>query len=154
MIDTPKQVTTKEEATAVIRFRIKRAEMMTVFGPAVQEILDVLKGQGVAPASAVFAYHHSMPPGEFDFEMGFVVAKPIRPTGRVVPGKLPATTVMRTTYHGGYEGLPGAWGEFDAWMQQAGVKQGAALWELYDKGPQTGPDASKWETVLNRVVAR
>jgi effector-binding domain-containing protein len=154
MIDTPKRVETKEEQTAVIRFRIERSEMMTVFGPAVQEILGVLKAQGVAPASAVFAYHHSMPPGKFDFEMGFVVAQPVRPTGRVVPGKLPATTVMRSTYRGGYDGLPGAWGEFDAWMKKEGVEQGEALWELYDKGPQTGPDESKWETVLNRVLGR
>jgi len=153
MIDTPQMVQTQELDTAVIRFRIKRAEMMTVFGPAVQEVLDALKAQGVAPASAVFAFHHSMPPGEFDFEMGVIVAQPTRPSGRVVPGKLPATTVMRTVYHGGYEGLPGAWGEFDAWMKHEGVKQGEALWELYDKGPHTGPDPSKWETVLNRVVA-
>ena len=153
MIDTPQIVQTKELPTAVIRFRIKRAEMMTVFGPAVQELLEVLKAQGVAPASAVFAFHHSMPEGEFDFEMGFVVGAAVKGAGRVVASKLPATKVARTVYRGGYEGLPAAWGEFTAWMKAEGVKQGEGLWELYDKGPQTTPDATKWETVLSKVVA-
>lgn len=152
MIDTPKLMQTKELSTAVIHFRIKRAEMMTVFGPAVEELLAVLKGQGVTPSSAVFAYHHTMPPGEFDFEMGFVVGAAVKASGRVVPSKLPATKVARTIYHGGYEGLPGAWGEFTDWMKAEGVKQGEGLWELYDKGPQTTPDATKWETVLSKVV--
>ena len=152
MIDTPQMVQTKELPTAVIRFRIKRSEMMTVFGPAVQELLDVLKAQGIAPASAVFAYHHSMPAGEFDFEMGFVVGAAVKGAGRVVASKLPATKAVRTIYRGGYEGLPGAWGEFTDWMKQQGVKQAESLWELYDKGPQTGPDQSKWETVLTKPV--
>jgi effector-binding domain-containing protein len=153
MIDTPQMVQTQELPTAVIRFRIKRPEMMTVFGPAVQELLEVLKAQGIAPASAVFAYHHSMPPGEFDFEMGFVIDRAVKGSGRVVASTLPATKVARTIYRGGYEGLPGAWGEFTAWMTKEGVKQAESLWELYDKGPQTSPDPSKWETVLHRVVA-
>lgn len=153
MIDTPKMMQTKELPTAVIHFRIKRAEMMTVFGPAVEELLGVLKGQGITPASAVFAYHHSMPPGEFDFEMGFVVGAPVKAAGRVVPSTLPATKVARTVYRGGYEGLPGAWGEFTAWMKKEGVNPTEGLWELYDKGPQTTPDQTKWETVLTKPVA-
>ena len=153
MIDTPKQVQTKELQTAVIPFKIKREEMMTVFGPAVEELLKVLKGQGITPASSVFCRHHKMEPGTFDFEMGFVVEGMVKPSGRVVLSRLPATKVMRTVYRGGYEGLPGAWGEFDAWMKKEGVQQGAEVWELYDKGPQTTPDASQWETVLSKPVA-
>src|SRR6187549_1803176 len=119
--------------------------MMTVFGPAVEELLKVLKGQGITPASAVFCHHHRMEPGTFDFEMGFVVDRPVTRSGRVISAKLPGTKVMRTIYRGGYAGLPAAWGEFDAWLKKEGVQQGPSLWELYDKGPQTTPDASKWE---------
>jgi effector-binding domain-containing protein len=93
-----------------------------------------------------------METGRFDFEMGFVVDRPVKPSGRVVMSKLPATKVMRTIYHGDYSGLPAAWGEFDAWMKKEGVQQGAEVWELYFKGPQTTPDASKWETELSKPV--
>jgi len=153
MIDTPKLVQTKEEQAAVIRFKIKRAEMMTVFGPAVEELLQVLKGQGVTPKGAIFAHHFRMSADEFDFEMGFVVDGPIKASGRVTPSALPAAKVMRTTYHGGYEGLPGAWGEFDAWMKKEGVQQAAGLWELYAVGPQSTPDPKQWETELNKILA-
>lgn len=153
MIDTPKQLQTKELLAAVIPFKIKREEMMTVFGPAVEELVKVLKEQGIAPQGAIFCHHLKMEPGRFDFEMGFVVDRAVKPAGRVVPSKLPGTKVMRTIYRGGYEGLPGAWGEFDAWMKKEGVTQGPDLWELYDKGPQTSPDPSKWETELTRPIA-
>jgi effector-binding domain-containing protein len=153
MIDTPKVVQTQELLAAVIPFKIRREEMMTVFGPAVEELVKVLKGQGIAPASAIFAHHLRMTPEHFDFEMGFVVDRPVKGEGRVIPSKLPATKVMRTIYRGGYEGLPGAWGEFDAWMKKEGVQQGEGLWELYDKGPQTSPDPTKWETVLSKPVS-
>jgi effector-binding domain-containing protein len=152
VIDTPKQVQTKELQTAVIPFKIKREEMMTVFGPAVEELLKLLKEQGVTPASAVFCRHFRMETGRFDFEMGFVVDRTVKPSGRVVMSKLPATKVMRTIYHGDYSGLPAAWGEFDAWMKKEGVQQGAEVWELYYKGPQTTPDASKWETELSKPI--
>jgi effector-binding domain-containing protein len=153
MIDTPRQVQTQELLAAVIPFKIRREEMMTVFGPAVDELVKVLKAQGITPQSAIFCHHLKMEAGRFDFEMGFAVDRAVKAAGRVIPSRLPATKVMRTTYHGGYEGLPGAWGEFDAWMKKEGVEQRDGLWELYRKGPQTTPDESKWETELTKPVA-
>lgn len=152
MIDTPKQVQTQERLAAVIPFKIKREEMMTVFGPAVEELVKVLKGQGIAPQSAIFCHHFRMAPGVFDFEMGFIVDRPVAPSGRVIPSTQPSTKALRTIYRGGHEGLPGAWGEFSAWMEKEGVRQGEGLWELYAKGPQTGPDSSKWETELTKPI--
>lgn len=108
--------------------------------------------QGIAPAGAVFAHHFRMTPGIFDFEIAVAVGRPVTAKGRVIPGKLPATKVARTIYRGGYEGLPGGWGEFDAWMKEEGVKQAADLWEVYSVGPQSTPDESKWETELNRPL--
>ena len=71
-----------------------------------------------------------MSPKVFDFEIGVPVSAPFTPAGRVKPGMLPAAKVVRTVYRGAYEGLGDAWGEFDAWI------------------------ASKWQTELNRPLAR
>jgi hypothetical protein len=38
----------------------------------------------------------------------------VTPVGRVKAGQLPATTIARTIYHGDYDGLGAAWGEFEA----------------------------------------
>src|ERR1700704_3617976 len=123
MISAPQIIQTDAQEAAVIRLTIPRSEMMKVFGPAVGELMTALAAQGVEPVGAVFAHHLRMPPDTFDFELGVKVSTPVKATGRVKPGELPAAKVARTVYHGPYDGLPSAWGEFDKWM---GRKKGAA----------------------------
>ena len=47
------------------------------------------------------------------------------------PGTLPAARVARTVYHGDYEGLGEAWGEFGEWIKAQGLKPAPDLWEVY-----------------------
>jgi hypothetical protein len=70
----------------------------------------------------------------------------------VEPPELPAAKVARTIYHGPYDGLPSAWGEFDKWMRANGHEQAGSLWELYPVGPQLTPDPANWRTELNRPL--
>ena len=123
MIDTPQIVQTSVQKAAVIRLTIPRSEMMKVFGPAVSELMAALAAQGVEPVGAVFAHHLKINPDTFDFELGVKVSAPVKATGRVKPGQLPAVKVARTVYSGPYEGLPSAWGEFDKWMRANGHEQ-------------------------------
>jgi effector-binding domain-containing protein len=152
MIATPEIIQTKAEAAAVIRLTIPRSEMMKQFGPAVGELMATLARQGVAPAGPLFAHHLAMSPDVFDFELGVPVAAPVAPAGRVTPGELPAARVARTVYSGPYEGLPGAWGEFVAWMASNGHHGAEGLWEVYAVGPQVSPNPADWRTELNRPL--
>ena len=152
MISTPAILQTEAQAAAVIHITTPRAEMMKVFGPAVGELMSALAAQGVEPVGAVFAHHLKFSPGVFDFELGVKVSAPVKATGRVKPGQLPAAKVARTIYSGPYEGLPNAWGEFDAWMKANGHAQAENLWELYSVGPQSTPDPAGWRTELNRPL--
>jgi effector-binding domain-containing protein len=136
MIETPQIIQTQAQAAAVIRLTVARSEMMKVFGPAVGELMAALASQGVEPVGAVFAHHLKMSPDTFDFELGVKVTSPVKATGRVKPGELPAAKVARTIYHGPYDGL-----------EQAG-----SLWELYSVGPQSTPDPANWRTELNRPL--
>jgi effector-binding domain-containing protein len=120
----------------------------------VRELLTELNAQGVEPVGGVFAHHLKMTPDTFDFELGIKVAAPVRESGRIRPGSLPATKVARTIYSGPYEGLPGAWGEFSAWMQENGLDQAQDLWELYSVGPQSSSDPADWRTELNKPLRR
>jgi len=61
MIESPKIVQTTAHQAAVIHLTIPRSEMMTKFGPAVQELMATLADQGVKPVGAVFAHHLSRP---------------------------------------------------------------------------------------------
>lgn len=140
MISTPQILRTEAQAAAVIRLTVPRSEMKKVFGPAVGELMAALAGQGVKPVSAVFAHHLKMSPDTFDFELGVKINAPVKVTGRVKPGELPAAKVARTIYSGPYEGLPSAWGEFNKWIKANGHEQAENLWELYSVGPQSTPD--------------
>lgn len=62
-------------------------------------------------------------------------------------------TVVRTLYHGPYEGLAGAWGEYHAWTTAEGHLLREDLFEGYLAGPESGPDPAGWRTELMRRTA-
>jgi effector-binding domain-containing protein len=154
MIETPEIVQTAAQLTAVIRLTVPREEIQTVMGPAIGEVFATVAAQGMAPTGPVFSHHFRMDPGIFDFEVGVPVSSPVAPAGRVKPGQLPATTVARAVYHGGYEGLGPAWGEFGDWVAANGHKPCQDLWECYVTGPESGPDPAGWRTQLNRPLLK
>ena len=86
------------------------------------------------------------------FEVGSPLPAPVTHAGRVKPGELPAATVARTTYRGGYEGLGPAWGEFGEWIAANGHKPAESLWECYVAGPESSPNPANWRTELNRPL--
>ena len=115
-------------------------------------LMGTVMGQGIAITGPWFSHHFRMDPAIFDFEIGVPVARSVAAAGRVIPGELPARTVARTVYHGSYEGLGSAWGEFNVWIEAQGHVPAADLWECYVAGPESGPDPSEWRTELNRPL--
>ena len=152
MIDTPKIIQTTAQHIACIHLVIPRAQMMRLFGPTVEELVAGLTAQGMPPAGSAFAHHLAMRPDMFDFEIGFVTTAAVSPSGRIKAGQWPAQKVARTVYHGPYEGLPAAWGEFDAWMKAGALVQAEDLWEHYVTGPHSSPDPATWRTELTRPL--
>jgi effector-binding domain-containing protein len=145
-------MTSQAMQTAVIRFTIPRDQIQTVMHAAISEVLCVVGEQGIGPAGPVYSYHFRMDPDVFDFEVGVPVSKPVISTGRVIPSELPAKRVVRTIYHGPYEGLGSAWGEFEEWISVNGHAAAPDLWEFYVTGPESGPDPVTWRTELNRPL--
>ena len=90
MLDTPRITQTPAQPTAIIRLTIPREEIRYVMGPGIGELMAALAA---------------------DFETVVPVTAPVSTAGRVKVGRLPATTVARTVYHGPYEGLGPAWAE-------------------------------------------
>ena len=152
MIDTPQITQTAVQLTAVIHLTIPREEIRNVMGPGITELMAAIAAQGIAPAGPWFSHHFRMDPDVFDFEVGVPVASPVTAVGRVRPGQLPAARVARTVYHGPYEGLGAAWGEFEAWIAANGHTPGPDLWECYVAGPESGADPAAWRTEFNRPL--
>ncbi|HEX8911332.1 MAG TPA: GyrI-like domain-containing protein [Humisphaera sp.] len=152
MIDPPTITRTAARHTAVIPLNIPRAEIRSVMGPGLRELMRTIAEQGVAAAGPWFSHHRRMSPDRFDFEISVPVDRPVVAAGRVRPGEMPAMRVARTTYRGPYEGLGAAWGEFNAWLRAGGHAPAENLYECYVAGPEVGPDPSTWRTELNRPL--
>jgi effector-binding domain-containing protein len=152
MLDTPQITQTAAQLTAVIRLTIPREEIRNVMGPGINEVMAAIAAQGIAPAGPWLTHHLRMNPDTFDFEIAVPVTSPVTAAGRVKPGELRAATVARTVYHGPYEGLGDAWGEFMTWIDAEGHTPAPDLWEVYLAGPESNPDPATWRTELNRPL--
>ncbi len=137
-MNTPPEIATvPEQLTAVIRLTIPRDQIRNVMGPAMQEVMQIVQRQGIAPTGPMFTHHFRIEPGIFDFEVGVPVASDVKPEGRVIACHLPATKIARTMYTGPYEKLGAAWEEFDSWIVANGHSPLPDLWERYLSGPQS-----------------
>ncbi len=154
MIETPQVLRVDEQPAAVIRVVVPRGQIRTAMEAAHRELMAAVAAQGVAPAGPWFAHHLRTPAETFDFEIGVPVARAVAPSGRVKPGRLPAATVARTVYRGPYEGLAQGWGEFMAWIAAQGHAPASDFWEVYLAGPESGSDAARFRTELDRPLVR
>ena len=152
MLEAPRIIETAARPVAVIHIVVPRAEMQNVMKPGIDEVMACVAAQGIAAAGPWFTHHKRKPSDTFDFEVGVPVDAPVVASGRVKPGELPAARVARTVYHGGYEGLGAAWGEFETWIKANGHEPAPNLWECYAVGPESSPDPAAWRTELNRPL--
>ena len=153
MLDTPTIVKTAPQHTAAIRLCVPWNQMRAVMGPGIAEVTAAVAAQGAAVTGPWFNRHFRRPTDTFDFEICLPVAAPVKPTGRVRPSELPAASVARTIYHGNYDGLGAAWGEFAHWIAANGHKAGAEFWEVYVAGPESSANPADWRTELNWPLA-
>jgi uncharacterized protein YndB with AHSA1/START domain len=151
-IDTPRITETTAQLAATIHLTIPRSEIRAAMGAGIAEAMAAVKAQGIGPAGPWFTHHLRMDPATFDFEICVPVTAPLAPVGRVRPGLFQAVRVARTIYHGGYEGLGEAWGEFKAWTAANGHAAGPDLYECYAVGPETSADPGDWRTELSQPL--
>jgi effector-binding domain-containing protein len=155
MIEAPEITNSLHETAAVIHLQCPREKIQVEVGPAIKEILAAIAAEGLKPVGPMFMHHLAMSKLQFDVEVGFPIRAPLRTSGRVTPGELPAARVARTIYHGPYEGLFSAWDEFgrrltdDKLVDPAALSPIKTLWERYLIGPESGSDAMQWRTELN-----
>jgi effector-binding domain-containing protein len=153
VITEPEIVVTAAQLVAYVHVTVPRAEMMQAMHAGLAELDEVLKAQKLAPTGPWFTHHIRRPHETFDFRICFPVDRVVKQTGRVYPGELEAVRVVRTVYRGNYAGLPAAWGEFTAWIEENGYETREDLWERYVVGPDTSKRPDEWRTELNRPLA-
>jgi effector-binding domain-containing protein len=153
VISEPEIVETAAQLVAYVHVTIPRAEVMAAMHAGLKELGEVLKAQQIAPTGPWFTHHIRRPHETFDFRICFPVDEVVAQAGRVYPGELEAVRVVRTVYRGNYAGLPAAWGEFMAWIEENDYETREDLWERYVVGPDTSSRPEDWRTELNRPLA-
>jgi effector-binding domain-containing protein len=152
MIETPTVIETPDQDVAMVHIETPRSKMQQVMGPGIVEVMSAVKAQRIGPTGPWFAHHLAITADAFDFDICVPVSAPVSAVGRVKPWRRPALTVVRTVYHGRYEGLGAAWHEFGAWIESNGLRTAGDLYECYKVGPESGPDPANWRTELSRPV--
>jgi effector-binding domain-containing protein len=152
MIEEPQVVETLAQLVAAIHVETPRSKMQQVMGPGISEVMAAVQEQGIGPTGPWFAHHLKITPEAFDFDICVPVSAPVTAVGRVKPWQRPALKVVRTVYHGPYEGLGGAWHEFAEWIEANGYKTASDLYECYAVGPESSPHPRSWRTELSRTV--
>jgi len=153
MIETPRIIQTTAQLTAVIHLTIPKDEIQNVMGPGLGELMSTIAAQGIKPAGPWFDHHFKIADDSWDFEICVPVRTPVAAAGRVKPGQRPAMKVAQTVYHGPYEGLGDAWGEFLEWIKSNGHSPAQDLYQCYVAGPESSPDPAKWRTELTKPLA-
>jgi effector-binding domain-containing protein len=116
--------------------------------------MATIAAQGVMPTGPWFTHHLAMVPDTWDFEISVPVSAPIVAAGRVEPGRWPAMKAARAVYHGPYEGLADAWGEFMDWIEAKGHRSAPDLYECYVAGPESSPDPATWRTEFTKTIGQ
>ena len=152
MIEPPFLADSPARLIAFIHLTIPREQIREVMGPGIGEVMAALSAQGIRPAGPWFTHHLRIDPSIFDFNLCVPVNSRVTPVGRVQSGEHPAARVARTVYHGTYENLGAAWGEFMDWIRASGHTPMESAWECYLKGPESSEDPNDWQTELNRPI--
>ena len=152
MIETPQVVQTTMQLIAFVHIQTPRSKMQQVMGPGIAEVMSAVKAQGIGPVAPWFTHHLTMTPEASDFDICVPVSAPVNAVGRVKAGQRSALKVVRTIYHGPYEGLGGAWQEFTQWAEDNGYKTAGDLYECYIAGPETTFDPAHWRTELSLPI--
>ena len=74
--------------------------------------------------------------------------------GEVEAGELPGGPAVVAVHAGPYDQLAETYAAMERWMEQNGLRPGAAAWEHYVTDPAEHPDPADWRTEIYWPVAR
>jgi effector-binding domain-containing protein len=152
MIETPQVIESQAQLVAAVHIKTPRSRIQRVMGPGIGEAMACVQAQRIGPVGPWFAHHLKTDSANFEFDICVPVSSPVAAVGRVKSWQRPAVKVVRTVYHGPYEGLDEAWGQFWAWIDTNRCETAPDFYECYLVGPETSSNPADWRTELSRPL--
>jgi effector-binding domain-containing protein len=113
---------------AVIRSRVKQADLSTVVPQQCGEVWSFCRAAGLPKPGRHVAYYLD---GEINLEVGVEVVQPFVGNDRVVCSALPGGMVASTIHMGPYSQLGAAHLAIHDWCKQQGHTLAGPSWEIY-----------------------
>jgi AraC family transcriptional regulator len=140
--------------TLVARLRPARHELSQAIAQGVGKVYMYALEAGIPLAGHPFTRYLSTGPGILDIEVGFHVPAAAPGRGEVEAGQLPGGSAAVAVHAGSYEQLGETYAAAERWMEQNGIRPGAAPWEWYVTDPAEHPDSSDWRTQVFWPIAQ
>ena len=102
------------------------------------EVMEYVGIDGIGSDGIAFGRY--TPRGaEVAIEAGFTTLKPVAPSGRIQPGRLPGGEAAVCLHVGPYGEVAKAYEAVQEWIAKEGRKPGGPPWEAYLSGPDEDP---------------
>jgi AraC family transcriptional regulator len=137
-----------KQHTAFQRVTVPWSGIGEAFGRIFGEVLAYAGAQGAIPSGA-FAQYPEMREQDVDMLAGFVVSKPLAPSGKIEAGELPEGDAAVCLHVGPYEELSKPYAAIEEWLKTSGREQAGTPWELYLSMPDENPPRTEVVFPLN-----
>jgi effector-binding domain-containing protein len=128
--------------TAVVAAATTWQAFPTLWGQLLGEVWACLRADGIHRGCRnIMLYHDDVP----NVEVGVLLDRPCRPTGRVIASALPEGTAATTVHRGSFGEVGSAHDAVLAWCTTHGRRPLGPRWEVY--GPHADDPAEQWTEV-------
>lgn len=131
-----------------VREVVALTELPTFFGRAFEAAAVELSRHGLSPVGPPVAVYEGEVGTEADVMVGFPVHDAVEVGEGTVLTVLPAGAAVEVIHTGPYDTMTDTYRELTAWFSEQGITPASRMWEEYLVGPETTPDASRWQTKI------
>jgi effector-binding domain-containing protein len=148
-VEPVENVTLEPQPAAVVRGRVRPAEIPEFLGRAFADTMAAISRQGLTAAGPPFARYRMEGDG-FDIEAGFPATGVVEDADGVICVELGGGPAARVLYRGDYSGVSSAYEALEAWLAAHGYTPSADAWETY----LDEPDVPEPRTVVHQPYAQ
>jgi effector-binding domain-containing protein len=131
--------TVAEQATLVMKFKVKPGELGKVLSIALPKVFGYISEKKGKPSGQPFARFLRKIGNIDDIEVGLPVAHALAGEGEIGEGKISSAKVAVTSHFGTYETVWHAHQAVQDWLAKKEKIQAGAAWEVYVSDPTLTP---------------
>jgi AraC family transcriptional regulator len=139
--------------TLMVSRRVSMSAVADTLGEILPKVFEFGTSKGAAFIGPPFARYTDWSAGGVTLAGGMPVADPIEDTDEIQAAKIPAGSYAKTIHVGTYDNLDKAHEAIEQWINEQGLRPGAASYEIYHTDPGQYPNEEDWRTEVLREIS-